>query len=70
MVEQRNSYGETVEKRWWNSGTMMVEQWNGYSATVEQNSGPLKKLSWNRGTVMVEQLNSGTVNRYGGTVQQ
>ena len=70
MVEQRNSYGETVEKRWWNSGTMMVEQWNGYSATVEQNSGPLEKLWWNRGTVMVEQLNSGTVNRYGGTVQQ
>ena len=24
MVEQRNSYGGTVEKRWWNGGT--VEQ--------------------------------------------
>ena len=36
MVEQWNSYGETVEKRWWNSGTMMVEQWNSDGQTEEQ----------------------------------
>ena len=26
MVEQRKSDSGTVEQRWWNSGTMMVEQ--------------------------------------------
>ena len=25
IVEQRNSCGGTVEQRWWNSETMMVE---------------------------------------------
>ena len=44
MVEQWNTGGRTVEKRWrnsgtimWrNSGTMMVEQWNRYGGAVEQ----------------------------------
>ena len=36
MVEQRNSDGGTMEKRWWNSGTMMVEQWNSDGQTEEQ----------------------------------
>ena len=27
-VEQWNRYGETVELRWWNSVTEMVELWN------------------------------------------
>ena len=36
IVEQRNSYGVTVEKRWLNSGTMRVEQWNNEGGTVEQ----------------------------------
>ena len=65
IMERRNSYGGTVEKRWWNSGTIMVEQrnrdgeqWNRYSGTVEQRW-------WNSGTMMVEQW-----NRYGKTVQQ
>ena len=42
MVEQWNNDGGTVEQRWWNSGTMMVEQGN-------------SKLLWNSGTMMVEQ---------------
>ena len=33
MVEQCNNDTGTVEQRWWNSGTMMVEQW---TMTVEQ----------------------------------
>ena len=36
MVEQCNSDYGTVEKRWWNSGTMMVEQRNRDGGTVEQ----------------------------------
>ena len=26
----------TVEQRWWNSGTVIEEQWNRYGGTVEQ----------------------------------
>ena len=43
MVEQWNRYSGTVEQLWWNSGTVMVEQWkmmveqrNSYGGTVEQ----------------------------------
>ena len=36
IVEQRKSYGGIVEKRWLNSGTMMVEQSNRDSGTVQQ----------------------------------
>ena len=38
MVEQWNNDGGTdiVEQRWWNSGTVMEEQWNRYGGTVEQ----------------------------------
>ena len=35
-MEQRNNYGGTVEQRWWTSGTMMVEQWDGYGGPEEQ----------------------------------
>ena len=43
IVEQWNS--GTVEQCWWNSETVIVEQWNGDGETVW----------WNSGTVMVEQ---------------
>ena len=36
MVEQWNNDGGKVEQRWWNSGTMMVEQRNSYGGTGEQ----------------------------------
>ena len=36
MLEQWNSDGGTVEKSWWNSGTVIVEQWNSDGGTVEQ----------------------------------
>ena len=36
MVEERNSYGGTVEQRWWTSGKMMGEQLNRYGGTVEK----------------------------------
>ena len=36
MVEQCNSDYGTEEQLWWNSGTMMVEQWNNDAKTVEQ----------------------------------
>ena len=32
-MEQWKSDGETV---WWNSGTVLVEQWNSVGGTVEQ----------------------------------
>ena len=59
MVEERKSYGGTVEKRWLNSGTMRVEQWNRYSGTemVEQwksYGGTVEQIWWNSGTMMVE----------------
>ena len=43
-MEQWNSVGGTV---WWNSGTVLVEQWNSDGETVEQ-------CSWNSGTEFVE----------------
>ena len=33
---QRKSYSGTVEKRWWNSGTVIMEQRNSYGGTAEQ----------------------------------
>ena len=55
MVEQWNRDGATVEQRWWNSATVImeqrdneVEQWNSYGGRVEQ-------IWWNSGTMMVEQ---------------
>ena len=45
MVEQ---CGATVERCWWNIGTVFVEQWNSDRETVW----------WISGTVMVEQWNS------------
>ena len=32
--EQRKSEKVLVEKCWWNSGTVMVEQWNSDGGTV------------------------------------
>ena len=49
MVEQRGGTA-MVEQCWWNSKTVIVEQWNSNGETV----------CWNRGTVMVEQC-AGTV---------
>ena len=46
MVEQWNNDGGTKEQRWWNSGTMMVEQRNRGTEMVEQ---------WNRDGGRVEQ---------------
>ena len=43
LVEQWNS--GAVEQCWWNSETVIVEQWNGDGETAW----------WNSGTVMVEQ---------------
>ena len=36
MVEQWKSDGGTVEECWWNSGTVLVEQWNSVGEIVEQ----------------------------------
>ena len=36
MVEQWNNDGGTVEKRWWDSGTEIVDQSKNYGGTVEQ----------------------------------
>ena len=36
MVEQFDSYGGTVEQRWWNSGTLMGEPWKIDVGIVEQ----------------------------------
>ena len=44
MVKQ---CGGTVKQCWWNSGTVLVEQWNSDGETVEQ-------CSWNSGTEFVE----------------
>ena len=41
------NYGGTVEQIWWNSGTVMEEQWNRYGGTVEQ-------IRWNSAKEMVE----------------
>ena len=70
MVEYWNSDGGTV---WWNSGTVMEEQfwWNSDGGTVWLNSGT---VLWNSVTVMVEQCwwNSETViaEQCGGTLEQ
>ena len=66
MVKQ---CGGTVEQCWWNSGTVLVEQWNSDGGTVWLNSGivmveqcgaTVEQCWWNSG---VEQW-----NRVGGTV--
>ena len=36
MVQQWNNDGGTEEQLWWNSGTMIVEQWKRYGGTVQQ----------------------------------
>ena len=58
MVDQWNNdggpvenYRGTVEQIWWNSGTVMEEQWNRYGETVEQ-------IWWNSAKEMVEQWNN------------
>ena len=47
MVEKRNSYGETVEKRWWNSGTDIVQQWNRIVDHWKNYGGTEEQLWWN-----------------------
>ena len=65
MVEQSNRYGGTVEQRWWNSGTEMVEPWKNDGGPVENYGGTVEQIWRNSGTVMEEKW-----NRYGGTVEQ
>ena len=43
----------------------MVEQWNSYGGTVENDGGTKEQLWWNSGTDIVEQW-----NRYSRTVEQ
>ena len=59
MVKQ---CGGTVEQCWWNSGTVLVEQWNRDSGTVlmEERGGTVEQCWKNNGTVSVEQC-GGTV---------
>ena len=72
-MEQWTSDGKTV---WWNSGTVLVEQWNCDSGTVivEPCGGKLEQCWLNSETVMVKPWNrdSGTVwwSSFGGTVEQ
>ena len=47
-----------MKQLWWNSRTVMVEQWNNDGGTVEQRW-------WNSRTMMVEQW-----NRDGGIVER
>ena len=75
MVEQRNSYGGTLETKWGNSGRMMVEQWNRIVDHCKNYGGKEEQLWWNSEKVMVEQWNSGPMmvdqwNRDGGTEKQ
>ena len=44
MVEQRNSYGATVEKRWCNSERDMEDQWNNDGRTANSDGGTEEKL--------------------------
>ena len=66
MVKQ---CGGTVEQCWWNSGTVLVEQWKRDGGTVRWNSVG-GGAWWNSGTVLEEQWNSvgGTVWWYSGTL--
>ena len=54
-----------VEQRWWNSGTVTVEQWNSDSGTVDSDGGTVEH--WNRdcGTMIQEEWNkdSGTLDQ-------
>ena len=56
--------GGTVKQSWWNSGTVIMEQWisNGgtlewWNRMVEQENSHGGTLWWNSGTLMVEQCN-------------
>ena len=57
-MEQYNSDCGTLEQRWCNSGTMIVEQ-------ILWNSGTEMMEKWNNGGGTVEQF-----NRDGATVEQ
>ena len=56
--------GGIVEQCWLNSGTVMVEQWNGGRGTVEQClwNSVMEQCSWNSEIVMVEECD-GTVEQ-------
>ena len=60
-----------MEQCWWNSGTVMVEQWN--RGTVWWNSGTVLVEQWNSDGETVEQCswNSGTefVEKCGGAMK-
>ena len=59
MVKHCNNDGGTVEQRWWNSGTIMLQQRNdgGTAQQRWQNSETfmLKQKNSDSGTMMVEQ---------------
>ena len=68
MVDQWNNDGGTEEQIWWNTATVIMEQWNSGTVMVEQwnvDSGTDEQLRWNSGTEVVEQW-----NRYGGQEEQ
>ena len=60
-----------VEQSWWNSGTVMVGQWNSKvvkcAGTVEQCAGTVEQSWWNS---VVEKSNSHGGTVCGGTVEQ
>ena len=56
MVKLLKRHGETVEQRQWNSGTMMVEQWN--NEKMNSDGGTREDSQSNSATVMVEQWNN------------
>ena len=59
MLELWNSDGGTA---WWNSGTVMVKQWNSVTVIVEQWKSDGGAVWWDSEAVIVEQC--------GGTVEQ
>ena len=51
-----------MEQCWWNSGTVLVEQWNsdGGTVLVEQCNGTVEQCWWNS---LMEQWNRGIVEQ-------
>ena len=43
MVEQWNRDGGTVEQRWWNSETEIVEQWDNDGGQWRRDAGTVKE---------------------------
>ena len=43
ILEQCNSDGGAVEEFWWNSRTVMVEQWNNDVRTINRGRGTVEQ---------------------------